>query len=407
MVFISHSCKGDQNAGDALTALIKTLEERGWDVQVDIERLKGAEEWRPVIYHWLADCDAAIVLLSAKGLRSPWVRREVNHLLWRRALGSPVTIVPVLLKDLTDQEVVDSELAELAGSLQFVQQGTTPAGVAEQAADRLPSLDHAGSDNSAMRSWSSKVISCLGGITDETPLRSAAQLLSEADDWHFPNVLEGRRYLANQFLGQDHRDRLHLALGEIAFHVRHDLGSLVTLVSPTWVDFEAARKLLPGTGRIIAALNADRPGTAQEYVNRAACGSVRYRAVEVSLIAGEDQLADYEHDCRLAIAQLLYLGPGDPLDGELPLQGEFGFLIIDPPGVSPGVVGELVRRLAASFPWLNIILLAGAGIDDDLDLAPLGLENLPLVSPPLAEGEERLAGRRRRRLIDMIKQVSA
>ena len=103
--------------------------------------LKGGDDWRGVLYSWIADCDAAVILIGRKAAESTWVKREVNYLLWRRALGSTLTIIPVLLSDWTIADVMLSDLKELE-PIQFVYQKphTLPEIEPEQFAGSLGEL---------------------------------------------------------------------------------------------------------------------------------------------------------------------------------------------------------------------------------------------------------------------------
>src|SRR5664280_1955314 len=176
-VFISHSSITDLNAADVRKHLKQELEHRGWAVRVDIDELKGGEEWTGVLYHWLADCDAAVVLLGQTAINSKWVLREVTLLLWRMALNSPVAVVPVLLADITSADVRNSQLSELR-SLQFVKQHDTasgsaqdPASLAMRIAERLPDLSGLQRESSdSMTKWVATVVDCLGDITEIGPL---------------------------------------------------------------------------------------------------------------------------------------------------------------------------------------------------------------------------------------------
>ena len=69
----------------------------GDEALVDMDRLKPGDDWCVVLYQWLAMCDAAVVLFGRKALASPWVRREVDILLWRHALSPSFRVVPALL----------------------------------------------------------------------------------------------------------------------------------------------------------------------------------------------------------------------------------------------------------------------------------------------------------------------
>ncbi len=209
-VFLSHSTKGDPDAAAMRGHLESELVARGWDVLVDEDGLRGGEEWRGVLYHWIADCDAAVVLMSDKALASSWVRREINLLLWRKALGSPLTIVPAELSPTEDTGA--PELKDLR-ELQFVPHAE-PAMFAAAIAARLPDLSSPVVDTSdRMRLWLVDVVSCLREVTEHEPLRAAARALdARQEDWHFPSVGEGQRFLAHLLLGQTQVGRIHTAI---------------------------------------------------------------------------------------------------------------------------------------------------------------------------------------------------
>src|SRR5580658_4736674 len=98
-IFISHSSHPDPFADQVLKAVKDGL--GGQEIFIDSDVLRPGDEWCSVIYHRLAECHAAIILLNRAALESTWVRREVNILLWRRALGYPLEIVPALLGDVS------------------------------------------------------------------------------------------------------------------------------------------------------------------------------------------------------------------------------------------------------------------------------------------------------------------
>ena len=126
-----------------------------------------------------------------------------------------------------------------------------------------------------------------------------ATALHASDDWHFVSVSEAHRFLAYQLLAPMLVGHLHEVLKLIARHVHTRLMDLIALVTPTWVDGEAARQLLNnGDHRVVAVLNAQRPEVATHYVLRAACCSLSYRIQTVSLIAGEEQRVEFSNACE-------------------------------------------------------------------------------------------------------------
>lgn len=406
-VFLSHSTKGDPDAVAMRHELESELTSRGWEVRVDENGLRGGEDWRNVLYHWIADCAAAIVLISDRALESQWVRREINLLLWRHALGSPLTIVPVMFSPTTNNSSV--ELRDLK-KLQFVPNNGTPQELANAIAKRLPDVSVIPPDSrDSMQHWLAKVMSCLGGVTETSLLRAAAEALDACqDEWHFPSTRDGQHFLAHQLLGQVRTGRMHTAMEHIAVPVSGKLNQLVSLVSPVWVNGEVARTLLPRQGhRTCVTLNSKWPDTAVHYVRRAACCSDSYVKEVVTARAGEDLEGDLLRDCVIAVRKLLYLPDGMPLeDDEVPMGGHVCFLIIDSDNQPLVRVAEVVRKLQERFRWLNTIILCG---DADVDQALLRQWRLAdaIVLPALDRTEEKLSLRTAERLRSLSREIAS
>jgi hypothetical protein len=136
-VFISHSSRDDPYAAKVRDLVVASLLPGG-KALIDMEGLAPGDDWRAVLYHWLAMCDAAVILFNRNALTSTWVRREVNILLWRHALCPSFRVVPALLgtigrKDLKDNEFGDVNRLQLA---RITQQTETPADAEQLAAGR-------------------------------------------------------------------------------------------------------------------------------------------------------------------------------------------------------------------------------------------------------------------------------
>ncbi|MDX8028684.1 toll/interleukin-1 receptor domain-containing protein [Lentzea sp. BCCO 10_0856] len=405
-VFLSHSTKGDPGALVMRHQLESELTARGWQVLVDEDGLRGGEDWRGVLYHWIADCDAAVVLMSDRALASDWVRREINLLLWRRALGSPLTIVPAMLSPTRDTGA--PELRDLR-ELQFVSNDATPKSFAGAIAGRLPDLSAPVTDTTdRMRHWLIDVVSCLRDVTEHEPLRAAVEALdAHQDDWDFPSVREAQRFLAHWLLGPMHSARIHTAMEHIARPVSGKLGQLVGLVMPAWVDGEAARALLPEQHRTCAVLNARYPETAKQYVRRAACCSLSYRTKEVSAVVGEGLATELLRDCLDAVRELLDLPPGMELeDDDEPLDGQVCFLLINPNHAPLAPVAGVVRTLLERFRWLNVIVLTGESTAGRPQLDEWRLAEA-IVLPALGAGQEKLASRVTRRLLALQQEIAS
>jgi hypothetical protein len=83
-VFVSHSSRTPDALG-RLEALVKSLRsgKNGVEVLYDKELITAGARWREVIHAMLAECDAAIILVTPDALRSPWVLKEAIILRWR------------------------------------------------------------------------------------------------------------------------------------------------------------------------------------------------------------------------------------------------------------------------------------------------------------------------------------
>jgi TIR domain-containing protein len=420
VVFISHSSGADGFAAQARERVRHQLTGQGWDVFVDADVLEPGDDWNGIIYTWLADCDAAVFIIGSRAIASTWVRRELNLLLWRRDLGSPITLIPVLLADVSEHDVQDSELSELL-AFQFIKQapGMADDAAAQELAGRvaggLPDISSvlsSSSDRDDMRQWLSNVASCLRAVKDEASLRTAVRALGVVDNWHFPSIREGHRYLASQMLAPGLSGHVYKAVMAIARQASHDLDKLVNLITPTWVDGDAARLLLPHGRQVFAILNARLPDTATHYVQRAACCSLNYRTETVTLILGEEQQLEFERDCEAAVRRLLdlptisRLDDGEALDEEEPLDGEVGFLVVDPDETPMDDVVDVLRPLLSRFQWLNVILLTGESCPDPTLIAQWGMGGV-VLRPELAAREEHDADRTVRRMMDLRRQLGA
>jgi hypothetical protein len=155
-VFISHSARGDAFAMAVLEKIEEGLRGKSHTPLVDQSGIEPGDEWRPKLVDWLARCDAAVVLLNEAALCSHWVRREVNILMWRMALGAPLLVVPVLLNDLTTGEVKKAGLEELR-PIQFARTAQGDEQDAESLAAevlaRFADLPQAATGEDAMSDW--------------------------------------------------------------------------------------------------------------------------------------------------------------------------------------------------------------------------------------------------------------
>jgi hypothetical protein len=400
-IFISHSSRVDPFAGLVREAVKLRLD--GHEVLVDTDELRPGDEWRAVLYHWLAECHAAVVLLNREALASPWVRREVNILLWRRALRSPLKVVPAIIGDLREQDIERAGFGELT-DLQMASLKSAPYTretaelLASQIVNQLAGPPAWTADDSAMARWADVVSFLLDNVGSKDSLVAAARELRVEDTYlnRVRDPVEGPRFMAHQLLARGNDRGLYLAIAEIAdFTPVEWLSRLIDKVGATWVDSEAARVLLgfsagqPGT----VVLNARSPRTAEQYVDRATCYASRgFEYETVPTVTGESFLEEFEKECAKAVEKLLAVESPWTVEDYVPPEDVL-FLIVDPGSTRRELVAQGMRAVLRRFPWLVMVLLTGETLPTDEQLVTWQLTDALKLEPALGLEEERNAQR--------------
>ncbi|MFE5851810.1 toll/interleukin-1 receptor domain-containing protein [Streptomyces sp. NPDC056500] len=394
-VFISHSARDDEFAMTVLETIKDGLAAKGFQPLVDQEDIPPGQEWRPEIVHWLARCHAAVVLINEKALKSFWVRREVNILMWRRALGARLTVVPVLLGDLSTGSVKDAGMEELRP----VQFARTPRGapqdaqsIADLVLKEFAELPAQAAENDPMAAWLNTLSEYLGEAQHTGRLVKAATAL-KLQDKHLPQLNGGCLFLAHQFLVAP-VDRMSHAVHEVAPSLTTDtLRRLIASLETTWVSEEAARGVLPASATqprdMTVFLNARQPDTAKHYIRRATCNATRgYEMVSVGgpMPAGEDMVAARFRDWEDAVWKQFF-DADDEEDRILPsnLREDVRYLIIREPDPPTTDLAEAVKLLHGKFSWLVVVVATGTALPAAHVQA--AFKN-PIVLKPLLDGQD-------------------
>jgi hypothetical protein len=105
-LFVSHSSKTPANR-KLLQKVCAGLRQRDFDVLVDRDgQLYAGVDWDLRINEWMAECHAAVILVSTAALRdSDWVKKEATVLSWRRELQDDFKLIPVLLEGITPEDL--------------------------------------------------------------------------------------------------------------------------------------------------------------------------------------------------------------------------------------------------------------------------------------------------------------
>lgn len=369
---------------------------------VDTDGLMPGQDWNAQLYRWLDECQAAVILLSAKALASTWVRREVNILLWRRARNPALVVVPALLG-------IDAQDANQAGyeELAPVQALRCPyddgAGEDQLVAGIVgcfpPSLPEPEDD--PLCKWLRRIARTLHTVPApyRDALPQAARWLGVPDDhpveWSHE---EGCRLLAAQLLGRGLLGRpLERAMWELAQSLDRDsLSRLITDALPTWVDPEAARRVLPARrgedpDRMVVLLDVASEELAADYLARAMCREIPdYEFTWVVMPpVGEAAVDEVLDSCRLAVRYMLCLADHEPLEPSAPHdRDKVYYLLLHPGAAPPYAVARAVRVLHQECPWLVVVVLAAGGRMTMPILSGAGITDIVLVKPPLEPGDE-------------------
>lgn len=106
-VFVSHSSKDNDLTGE-VCALLRQPSVTGGaalEVLVDTSKLEAGGEWPIQLHEMMADCHAAIVLLTKNAVASAWVLKETTILAWRRSLEPGFKLFVVQFPDVAEDAV--------------------------------------------------------------------------------------------------------------------------------------------------------------------------------------------------------------------------------------------------------------------------------------------------------------
>jgi hypothetical protein len=137
-IFVSHS-----SANNALTDEVCELLRApppaggGYDVLVDIKSLETADPWPLQLHEMMADCHAAVILLTTDALQSAWVLKEATILTWRRSLEPGFKLFFVQFPDVTDEHLKQARYEPLQHRLIQGLPSTSPQAIAGRVHARL------------------------------------------------------------------------------------------------------------------------------------------------------------------------------------------------------------------------------------------------------------------------------
>ena len=406
-IFLSHSSKGDDYASWVRQSLVARLASDEVQVLVDTDEIPLGQEWCAVLYEWLAVCDAAVVLLNHKALESFWVRREINILLWRRALNRSFQVIPALLGEVRSDDLKAAGLDEI-NPIQIARidpDTESKADAKKLSAEIAKRLSPQKPARDGMAQWVSFVAERLQQADPQLNryLCDAARALGMGAD-EVPKEWitgQGHRLVAAQLLGQGlHDDRLQRAVAALAdaYLIKDPFERLAMSVRPCWVDGTAARQMLPPerdpeANRRILIINARRFNVAEQYLARATFSAVTgYESMEatcdgVGAAGAEELAARFDSVIRKKLD-----AEDEPAGASLPRRpGTKYYLIVQLGGQLLHVAAKAVHAMHGNHPWVIVVLLVGPDRPSEAELASAGLADAAVLSPPLAPDDEVLA----------------
>lgn len=409
-IFISHS-----HADLTLCRkLADALRDNSYEPFMDVDDIRAGSDWEYVINQELNNCHAAVVIISEAALRSRWVRREVNILLWRRALSPGFTVIPVLIGSMSVDQLEATDLDELQ-RVEVLRLGEhNDQLVIDQILRELPSPAlHLSAD--PLTRWIAKLSREFHRVpdSDRDTLHEAAKVmgvrLDRQIDWR---DWEGAQYLAHQLLGTGLVDsRLERALTLVAdvLRSRDELSRLVQLALPAWVDAEAASRMLPSNAgkdpdRVVVLMDVNGADMALDYLARAMCTEyTRYQQETVQQMpVGEESVADLVGMWTASVRRMLGLTSRDPLNRGTPrARDKVYYLVADCGDLPYQVIANAIEQMHEACPWLMIVLVTARREAFERQLRDRGCDNVRSLRPPLTAHDEIRARQTRKTIIEM------
>lgn len=393
-VFISHSAIDDPPASALLPELQRALEP---DYAVLVDRdLKPGSGWRQSLNTWMGACDASVVLLTEKALRSEFVAYEVSILTYRAKYvpDKKCKVIPVFMHP------VDARRVQAA-------MGFGPGQISETEAIKGA---HANGTPKTQEEIIAEVAGNLAGIMcADTPLdeqeiflenlfsspgfpppkveQALKSLGVRLDGWN----VNPFRSLALALLSRGLDDTASRVIDQMRGYVRNpeDLRLLFDLVALSWIDLRSVRCLAGiATGSQksrVVALNASSDLIARKYVHRAGNRPPNDPWPVAPVTATDLQLDVLKREIEAALRNAIKLDESADVHKYLQrLETKLKKPVFVALPAAAGVSG-LLENLRSSFETVTFFLLAG---EDEPALRVLQEKEVELLEPRLPNGFE-------------------
>jgi hypothetical protein len=378
-IFISHSARGDAETMKLLDALSDALADT-FAVRVDKEHIKLGEDWRHTLNTWIGGCDAAVVLLSPKALKSAFVAYEASILTFR----PNVTVIPVFLAGVDENAIAGSDLAP--SNIQ-ARQGV--AVVEQKNVDIIARVQERLKEVARSLTPVDMQAKYIEGRLQDVSLLLIEECLRELDvnlgSWERAD--NPRLSLAVKMMSAGIERatpclrKIRKAMGKQA------LEAVFEAVATSWVDLRAASFIeqvaKSESDKRKLAMNGSRSLIAEIYIKRASDmpADDSWKVAEISGGFGESVIAGLIEQINNALASVLNLEPGEDLALELnryERNHEPVFVALPAAGINYPVM----QGLRQAFPTVTFFFLAGNETSSRVLLNGMNIEYL---IPPLSE----------------------
>jgi hypothetical protein len=394
-IFISHSCKDAETAGDLappvdpqalgrlqrlrFAKLVRDQIEQGlnadFEVLLDRRLLEPGDGWRIKLLRWLGSCRGAVILLSQESIESRWVLQEATIATWRKWLNADFELVPVMLGALDPGQLeaagfAPTQISEIQAAKLDSPGDLSPANAAAlagQVVQRFQALAGRRAESNEMQDWVDNVATWLQDLPEDILAKTCKPLQIDVDEWtrvqdrareRALTVAHGLLHARTEAVG-DALEKVSGVMQTAAF------ASLAAKLLPTWVDTEAASALarIQHQPRPWFALNTDLFDTARDYAQRAWCCPNWWpnRCIEFDEPVGEGQAQEALLRLREVISRQLKLARGASDAVLLTLLGRRPFFVVL--GDQVAHAQTLVRLIAASPVLSSVTCLTLAGRD--------------------------------------------
>ena len=378
-VFISHSSIDADLTRALCSQLAAPDDSKGCACEplVDYTALKPGVEWPLYLHEMMAECQAAVVLITEHAVVSPWVLKEATILTWRRSLDPDFTLFvardPAVVSDARlDAERFGPLLLPSIQQLPVTDAGLVSGAVRSRLKALAPPATPFDSVLSPVRDLVAQV-----ARSAETSIQNVADKLGVAAGGWRPKVTpnDARNYaIATKLvcgrLGQYKSvDELFGELAQTA-PPANVLEQLLNVVGPHWLDAEAAGRLplmLAGGARRAAILNGAfvNDFTAAMFMRRAHPLSLRHSLIPTAGGSSGAIVADVTAQiCEHMRARDGWTGTDAAIVEELALAEALRYVLIPEPPPDQASLDALTAR----FPTLVFLLSTGPELDRTLNL---------------------------------------